>query len=288
MQKTKKGDWLALVCDWKGRGGSGFRCGLSTALRTISSCYSALPNTALALPSGWLPTWTQDGFQQHADHTGFLIGTCFCSAFQVKIPRFTLVRVLIDTSFLQHSHLISQKMIGSAFKIYTACNHLSPHPLLPSVPSHQHFIRLIRGIFRLLLLFPLLSQIMSLLRIFQWLPISHEYKQMALQYPVSTWTGFLYSFRPQHPSQPPFLMLGVLRFWSGTLDWLSSLPGTRSFWRATWLTFKSLCQWDLPRMAHWKPKGPQDSLHSKPPYPPYFFLQYCPTHVFINLSALSS
>lgn len=65
---------------------------------------------------------------------------CFCSAFQAKIPRFTPIKFPLDISLLQHLHLISQRMLGSAFKIHAACNHLTPRLLLPpcNQPSAFH------------------------------------------------------------------------------------------------------------------------------------------------------
>lgn len=113
--------------------------GLSTALRTISSCHSALPMRHGLHPQAGCP----HEHRMAASNTRtmcFLIWGCFCSASQAKIPRFTLSRVLFNVSLLQHSHPISQKMIGSAFTIYTTSNHLSPDPALPpcSQPSTSH------------------------------------------------------------------------------------------------------------------------------------------------------
>lgn len=81
----------------------GWRPRLCTALRTISFCPSALPNTAFAPPSGWLSSGAQDGCRQCAGYMLLHLGHCLGSAFQARIPRFTLIRVLLDISLLQHS-----------------------------------------------------------------------------------------------------------------------------------------------------------------------------------------
>lgn len=96
--------------------------------RSTASCLG-LP---LLMNTGWLPATCGPC----ASSLG-----CFCSAFQAKIPRFTPIKFSLDISLLQHLHLISQRMLGSAFKIHAACNHLSsPHVCpYPPVTSHQHF-----------------------------------------------------------------------------------------------------------------------------------------------------
>ena len=168
--KGHPGSW-----NWKWRGGSGFR--LSTVLKAVSFCQSALLPLQADFPDG---------------HTMaamcLLIWICFCSAFQGRILRPTLIRVLLDIVLLQHSHPICQN--GSAFKSYSTSTSgfiLSPSPLLTllrttntspgflesspnwSPPaSAPHPPAEARTILKNV------SQITSLLRIFQLLPISLE------------------------------------------------------------------------------------------------------------------
>ena len=169
--KGHPGSW-----NWTWRGGSGFR--LSTVLKAVSFCQSALLPLQADFPDG---------------HTMaamcLLIWICFCSAFQWRILRPTLIRVLLDIVLLQHSHPICQN--GSAFKSYpvsTAGFILSPSPLQSLLPTTNTSPGLLESSPNwsppLLLLLTLqlkperylknVSQITSRLRIFQLLPISLE------------------------------------------------------------------------------------------------------------------
>lgn len=116
----------------------------------------------------------------------FLIWTCFCSAFQARIVRFTLLRVLLDICLLQRSHPICQKMVLPSNFI----QHLTPltisaaTTLLPIINISSALLESSPNWSSLLLLLSLLpqperyfkniSQIMSRLRIFQLIPVSLE------------------------------------------------------------------------------------------------------------------
>lgn len=58
------------------------------------------------------------------------LGYCLCSAFQARIPRFTLIRVL-DISLLQHSTFNLSENCWVYLQNISTSNHPSPLPLLP-------------------------------------------------------------------------------------------------------------------------------------------------------------
>lgn len=115
------------------QGGSGFRCGGSSSALPSGQSLSALPvlpNTACSSPSGWLSSWVKDGCQQCAGYMLPHLGRCLCSAFQTRIPRFTLIRVL-DISLLQHSTSSLSENCWVYLQNISTSNQPSPLPLLP-------------------------------------------------------------------------------------------------------------------------------------------------------------
>lgn len=131
--QSNGGDSLALIARSAGWVRlQGWRPRLCTALRTISFCPSALPNTAFAPPSGWLSSGAQDGCRQCAGYVLLHLGRCLGSAFQARIPRFTLIRVLLDISLLQHSPSNLSENCWVYLQNISSIQPPSPLPLLPA------------------------------------------------------------------------------------------------------------------------------------------------------------
>lgn len=192
--------------------------------RIGSTLRLALINTRW-LPATWRPCASSfgDAFAQHSNQ---------------EFQDFTLIRVL-DIYLFQHSHLSSQKMIGSTFKTYMAFNHLLPHPLLPPycqppIFHLDYWSHLLTGLLLLLLLllkqpewyFKNVSQIMPPLRIFQWLPhLTWVWaSEFAMPYKCMIWLLVPFSdLSPCHT--PPFLTPGVLSSDQGLYTGCSLCPG---------------------------------------------------------------